>query len=275
MRVKRRHCDFCGKYYEGRGDNYCGKDCRDGAGRGYRVVAFGCAHLEYGFVDPSYLVAERFVREVKPDILILLGDYMDFGCISHWNKTKPRLTEQKRYLSDCDWGRGRLEKLRPHARRTVYLKGNHEDWLYQFIDENPVLEGKMSLGKDLGLDEMGIEAVRLNAVLSVGSLNFAHGWYVNEYHAAKHLRVMGDHIFYVHTHNHQVHTAPVRPERTPHTAMSLGCLCSRNPGYLKNKPSNWINGLGVFEVRGDGSFNPYFVPIINNACTYGGETWRA
>ena len=276
MRIKQRNCDFCGSFYTGRGDYYCSAKCASRAAQGYRVVALPDVHLDsLGQMHPSYLAAKRFVKEVKPQILILLGDFMEMGCFSRWNKNRPKLMEERRYLNDVRLARQELEELRPHVGRMVYLEGNHEHWLSLYLEEHPVLEGKLDLQSDLGLAEMGIEWVAENQVFSVGKLNFIHGWFINKYHAEATLRAMGDHCWYGHTHDQQLFIQPIRADRQPYKAQALGCLTNRNPCYRRHRPTDFVNGFGIFEVRGDGCFNDYAVTIIDGVFSYGGETWHA
>jgi len=222
----------------------------------------------------SYLAVENFILEVHPEIIIYLGDAMEMGCFCHWNKGKPRLMEGKRYVRDCQHMRERIEKLRPCCKRMIFMKGNHEAWLDRYVDEHPALEGKLDLGIDLGLNEMDIEIVEENAILTIGKINFIHGWFTNKYHAQATIQAIADNVFYGHTHDVQMAVPRMRPDQEPHIAMSIGCLCNRNPHYRRNQPNNWVNAFGIFEVRGDGSFTPYVPIIINGAFSYGGEIWK-
>ncbi len=244
-------------------------------GPGYTIVAIPDVHGDATApLHPAYQVVEKFILTRKPEVVVILGDFLDMGSLSHWAKGKPKLLEGKRYWADMEMGKRRLQTLRGACGRMEFLMGNHEDWLYKFLEEQPSLTGALDIRRDLGLDDLGIGFTEVNQVLSIGKLNFIHGWYTNIYHARKHLDEMGDHIFYGHTHDHQAFAKPVRAKRHPYIAMSLGCLCDLNPHYLRNKPARHLHGFGIFEVIGDGSFTPLFIPIINGRFRYGGVEFK-
>jgi predicted phosphodiesterase len=226
-------------------------------------------------VTEAYKVAKQFCRDVRPDVLVVCGDFLDFSYLSKFTKDSPLLVEGRRYQKDIDMAVEELEEWRNYCLQMEFLPGNHEERLTRYIERLPLLEGKMDLRTDLQLHGMGIGWTEYNAVLSLGKLNFTHGWYYNKYHAMKHLNDMGDHLFYGHVHDHQVVIKPVRAKRESHIAMSMGCLCSKNPAWKRNRPNEWINGIGFFEVSSSGNFTPLFIPIIDGELSYGGFTWRA
>jgi len=68
------------------------------------------------------------------------------------------------------------------------------------------------------------------------------------------------------THDRQVYTPSMRlGEKNTFYAQSIGCLCSKNPEYNKNKPNRWVHGFffGLFDDTKK-IFADYFIPIINN-----------
>jgi len=241
-----------------------------------RIMAICDTHLdcEEPFTD-AYKVAKKFCRDIKPDVLVVAGDFLDFSYLSKFNKDAPLLTEGRRYQKDIDMATEELEEWRNCCHGMEFLPGNHEERVTRYIERFPMLQGKLSLTDDLQLYGLGIGTTEYNAVLSIGKLNFTHGWYYNKYHAMKHLNDMGDHLFYGHTHDHQVVIKPVRAKRESYIAMSMGCLCSKNPAWKRNRPNEWINGVGFFEVSATGNFTPLFIPIIDGELNYGGFTWRA
>ena len=227
-------------------------------------------------IVPAFYAALRFIKETGPDFVVLKGDIGEWGMFSPHTKSQPLLREGLRYKDDCEAiKRDILEPLRPHTKRLEFIMGNHEEWVVRWVEENPGIEGKIDLIKDLELFQANIHSTPHNEVLPIGSLNFAHGWYCNKHHAAKHLDVISDHIFYGHTHDHQSHTKITRTGRNPYIGMSTGCLCNQNPYWLRNRPNNWLHGFGIYEIRGNGEFTPHFIPIIDGVFSYGGEVWKA
>lgn len=277
MRNHNRRCDYCGKPYEGRGEQYCGAECRSKAANGYWGVDLCDIHHEAGKpLVPAFYSILNFLKARRPHFIVLKGDVGEWGMFSPHMKKQRLLKEGLRYKDDCVAIREDIiEPLIPLADRVEWIMGNHEEWVVKFVEENPEVEGQIDLPKDLGLDHYGIHVTPYNEVLSINKLNFAHGWYCNKHHAAKHLDVISDHIFYGHTHDHQSDSKITRTGRNPYIGMSTGCLCNQNPYWLRNRPNNWLHGFGIYEVRGNGEFTPHFIPIIDGVFSYGGEVWRA
>jgi predicted phosphodiesterase len=275
LRYYKKNCDWCGKSYEGRGEFFCSVECRNKSSNGYKVIYLPDVHLEANKeIHKALKVALNFIENITPEIVIWGGDFLEMGSLSKWNDGKPLLMEGNRYIEDCKLGRSILEKVSDYCERQIYLEGNHEDWLNKYLERHPELVGKLDLRIDLGLNELGIEFIPVNKVFSIGKLSFIHGWHTNKYHTASTLDRYQDNIFYGHTHDHQSIVRINWATQIPHIGMSLGCLCSKNPHFLRNKPNSWINGFGFFEVRGDGFFTPYFIPIIDGVFTYGGVTYK-
>jgi hypothetical protein len=275
MRIFKKECDWCGKYYEGRGEFFCSVECRNKSSNGYRVLFLPDVHLENDkLIAKSFNTVLNFIKITTPEIVIWGGDFLEMSCLSKWNDGKPLLLEGKRYVEDCKLGSNILEDVAKYCKRQIFLEGNHELWLVKYLESHPELIGKLDLRIDLKLDELGIEFVDANKVFSIGKLNFIHGWHTNKYHTTTTLDNFQDNIFYGHTHDHQSIIKVNWSTKIPHISMSLGCLCSKNPHYLRNRPNKWVNGFGLFEVRGDGFFTPYFIPIIDGVFSYGGEVWK-
>lgn len=275
-RIKQRSCDFCGTPYTGRGDSYCSTTCRDKARRGYTIVALPDVHLEHCRPPhESYLAVKSFASEIKPDIVIILGDFLELPCFNHHNRKKARLFEGKRFALDVDLARRELDFWLSVSGRVAYIEGNHELWAQRFVEEVPQMEGVVDLPRQLRLDELGISWTPHGQILSVGRVNFTHGWSASKYCAAAHLQEVGDHLFFGHTHTLQVHAARVGAGREPYIAASIGCLCDRNPHYLRGKPNRWVNAFAVIEVMPDGTFTPIIPTIVNGQFVYSGQIFKA
>src|SRR3954467_7786475 len=88
-------------------------------------------------------VAMKFINDFKPDHVVLGGDMLDCGSVSHHREGKAGALEGLRILSEAKELRAKviepLEKQVPG--RLIYHYGNHEDWLNDLIDKTPSLEG--------------------------------------------------------------------------------------------------------------------------------------
>lgn len=239
-----------------------------------RIVLISDAHLEPGVpFDPSYIAVKRFIKDIKPTHSVILGDFGDFGCFCRFDQNKRLMLEGKRYHDNITIINQELDEIQEDSDEVLYTLGNHEYRVYRYIQEHAELFGALDLVRDLNLDGRGIEWCDYNGVLSVGKLNFTHGFRTNQHHAKATAMEFGDHIFYGHTHDHQVYTPHFRIDRQPYAAVSCGCLCSKNPEYLEGRPSRWINGFVYIEMREDESFNHHWLAITDGRFSFGGQTW--
>jgi len=211
--------------------------------------------------------------------LILNGDAMDCETVSHWMKDKARELEGKRvkkdYKSFDEEILTPLENSVSPSCKKVYMIGNHEDWIDQAISKTPALEGYYEVGTNLNFKERGWIEVPLNGSYNLGHLTVLHGLYTNKYHAAKTLDIFGGKsIVYAHTHDKQSHTKVTPLEiKDVHEAVSIGCLCNRNPTYGKNKPNKWVHAFGIVYIMPDGQFNLYVPNIINGKFIWNGKIY--
>jgi UDP-2,3-diacylglucosamine pyrophosphatase LpxH len=229
-----------------------------------------------GKLTRAYRVAKLFIRDVQPGIVILGGDFMEIEALSWWLKDKRKTMEGKYYSKEVAKANRELDsiqKLCPEAK-IVYLEGNHEYWVSQYLDRNPAMVGSIEIPTVLGLESRGVEWVKENTLYRVGKLNFLHGIYCNMYHARKHLEELGDNCMYGHVHKPQVFVKEQRARGKTYGAWSTGCLCDLNPHWLRGHPNSWKHGFGYVEFRGDGEFQATLVNIQDGVMTFGGQTWR-
>lgn len=202
----------------------------------------------------------KYIDDYKWDEVIILGDFLDFNCISHHNKDLPRLTHGQSVTSDYRAGNKILDQLQKAAEgaKITLLEGNHEYRYERLTDALPVFEGLMDVEDGLRLKERGIKYVRAwskGDVYEIGKANFIHGLYINEFHAKKHVMQFGTNIFYGHTHDVQSYSQILRGDNKTIVGQSLGCLCVYDLPYMRGRPSKWQQAFGVFHFLPDGFFN--------------------
>jgi hypothetical protein len=87
-----------------------------------------------------------FLGKNKVHGLLLGGDALDLGCVSHSNKDPPGTKRKAELKSDLDGFDKEIlhpiEALLPQGCKKVFLTGNHERFLEQDISESmPELDG--------------------------------------------------------------------------------------------------------------------------------------
>ena len=236
-----------------------------------KLVGKGIAAFDIHFPDhdkASMNCLFKAIEMVKPDHFVFGGDQFHFDCISHHNKGKVKLLENRRIAKDFEGFQtdilNRLESVLSKNCKKYFMMGNHEYWIDRLIEDNPQLEGLMEIKNNLKLDNYTI--VPFNDVLRIGEMTFIHGIYTNKYHAEKHLRIYQKMLFYGHLHTNQVYTSIAPTTSLPKQAVGVGCLCNKNAHYLRNKPNDWLHQFLIWYMFDDGTF-VYQTPIIINGKT--------
>jgi metallophosphoesterase superfamily enzyme len=223
----------------------------------------------------AFNTAIDFLADFRPEILILGGDILDCGVISHHNHGKPGRTEGLRLLADA---KGCQEEIiepckRLKAKKNIYIKGNHEAWLDDLTDYEPGLAGLVDIQELLGLKNW--EIISQGGHFNLGRLTFVHGDQFSGEFAAKSAVVAYErNMRFGHFHSHSVYSknTPLHDEY-PKTGVGIPCLCRKNPSYGKGKPNRWSQGFLYGYLLPDGSFHDYVVTIIRGKCVIGGKVY--
>lgn len=258
------------------------------------VALFDChfgleRHQKRGrsYIQPTHNLAAikaavKFAEDFRPQALILGGDQLNCGPVSHWHHDKPRLTGDFKLKDEMDL----LDKhvLQPFDRILgkngikIWHDGNHEAWIQSFIDENPGVEGLIEPVNYLQLRERGYDIYSQGEVSRLGKLYFVHGDVVltrGTVRLAQRL-VMAYRKNIRAGHAHQYDAAT---EETPidtqdfHTGVIVPSLSNRAPSYLKNAPNKYMHGFLFGTVWPDGTFNDHVMVINKNKCTWGGKIY--
>ena len=225
-------------------------------------------------VSPALHTALEFCEDFKPDTTIIGGDMLDLPEISKHTERKKIEREKLRLNHTFELGNQILDRVDKFTGgEVVYEKGNHEGWLDLWVEENPAVEGLVSLEKNLRLVERGYKIIHENRAYKLGHAKFIHGWFTRDYHSKPTVNRMGDNVFYGHAHDVQAYTN-VNYDSQPLMGYSVGCLCDLNPGWLRKRPNNWVNGFGVFYFSKDGSFTFYNPIIIRGGFWYAGKYYN-
>jgi hypothetical protein len=237
----------------------------------------------------AWKVVLVFLKWFRPDMVVLVGDALDMSAISHWEREKGNLKSfegkrlKKDYLGFAKDILTPIEKACPKAEK-IFMYGNHEDWQYQLVDQNPQMEGLVEIENVLNLKERGWKWIpflirgkhgsALRGRLKLGKLTVVHGEYTNKYHSNKTAETYLKSVLYAHTHDLQLFTkVTVEDPSDFHTCQSIGCLCDKSPQYLWGKPNRWVHAFGIVYLRDDGSFNVYVPIIIKGHFTYADKTF--
>lgn len=234
---------------------------------------------------PSFRATLKFIKDTQPDGVIIAGDALDFEEVAHHNNGKPLYKPRgsfQKNLSEFDSQvLTAIEKAAPKAER-VWIDGNHERFVSDFIETHPEFEGFVDHKKFLRLEERGWEFIPLGHAKTLGHLDVIHGEVLSgignqagAFPSKKALDIYDQSVLAGHTHAPQsfCKISPVN-KRNKRMAWIAPILGNTNPGYLRNRPTAWANGFTVVLLRANKDFNCFPVIITEGAFSYGEKTYR-
>jgi hypothetical protein len=231
---------------------------------------------------PTLNAALDFIGKEKVDILILGGDNLDCGPISHHTKNKPLLRPRGQMMKDLDSFESRIltpiEQRLGRGTKKVWLTGNHEDWASQLIEEQPELEGLLDFPRYLNLASRGWEVKGQGGHFKHGHVKWLHGDVLTgsgPTACTKALNTYVESIIFGH-----FHTGASATKVLPHEskgkwqAYAMGCVGRLDHAYLKKAPTGWVNQIGITEFYGNrGNFCHFPVTVTNGQFAYGGKQY--
>jgi metallophosphoesterase superfamily enzyme len=228
--------------------------------------------------DPKALnIALKFAKDFQPDHVILGGDILDSGCVSHHNHGKPGATEGLRLVEDSKELRETLIKpidaLKPKTK--TYIIGNHEDWLNDLVVKIPALEGIVEVKNLLNLSD-DWRIVPNGDAFKLGKIVFIHGDQIKGgmYPARASVEAYQRNVFMGHFHTHQCFTRVAALDKQGHTGTVVPCLCRKDPMYGGGAPNRWLQGFVYGYINSDKTFNAYVVVIIDGKCIVNGKVYK-
>jgi len=250
-----------------------------------KIKTYVVAHdLHYpAYSEKTWNAMMEFIKHVKPAGFIFGGDQFNNEEISHHTKGKPFYRERASFKKNTT-GFTReilvpLEKSLGGAER-IWIIGNHDDWEHELIEEQPELEGIIE--RHEAMAERGWKVVPLGHSYKLGELNVIHGEILTgignqagAYPAKKAIEIYAGNVLAGHTHAAQSFSkiSPVEVKKK-YMAWIAPILGATNPNYLRNRPTSWMNGWTVVELRDKGMFNLYPVICIDGEASYGGKLFK-
>ena len=233
-----------------------GKDLR--LPRKGREIALFDMHYPYN-IDLRNVIA--FVKDYRPDVLILGGDILDLPQFSRWERGLHNLLASLP-PPRAMYAKAKEEIFLPIRRAIgwnaalIYLGGNHEQRVEDAIKadskaEDWSIEANFSDIIDLYVPYADEDVPN---IYEMGDAIFTHGNRHNVHHASYMAIEYGKTVRYGHTHDYQVSTKRTAAGSGSYAiiAASCGCLRSLRPSWLRGKPNNWVNGFQYGYVDDNG-----------------------
>jgi len=202
-------------------------------------------------VSPALWAALEFGKYFKPDETVLGGDFMEFNIISKYETDDFIKREGRRLRHDFELGNQILDKIDAFTKgKKVFIVGNHDARLATWIASHPQIEGLISLGYNLKLEERGYKIIPEGKLYSIGHANFGHGFYWNLHHAKKTVLEVGDNIFYGHCFDEKTELLTFYGWRK-WNELKKGDLCLTLNTDSKKLEWNPINQVYVYDHDGE------------------------
>lgn len=148
--------------------------------QGLRIAVLPDGQVHPGVPIDHWKWCGKYLAVKKPDVIIQLGDFTDFPSLSSYNSKGSLQLEGRRYQDDIDSSKKAMElfineisKVSGWDPTLLMTLGNHEHRVIRLVEEEPKLEGKISLA-DLGYEEAGWKVYPFLQPIVVGGIAFCH-----------------------------------------------------------------------------------------------------
>jgi predicted phosphodiesterase len=217
-------------------------------------------------------IAINLIKDTNPDHVILLGDCFDAEYLGRWTASGVEEGIYKTIEEIDMFTKEVYEPIKKVAKKAkLYWTGGNHDM--QRIKE--VIEELPDRAKQLNLKKMfpDIKMTEYNEWVKIGKMYFTHGVYTNSHHSKKTADMWQSNVMYGHVHDVQQYTKQTLVDKQPIISISLGSACSRNPGYMKNRPNNWVHALGIVYFQKCGQFTAYTPIIVDGKMVFNGKLY--
>lgn len=249
-----------------------------------RAVAVYDLHFPV-YHKPTVLAIFDYLKQNKPDVFVFGGDQFHMDELSHHTKGMPLYRTRRAYANNLEGFEKNilnpLDKLLGPDCEKIWIIGNHERFEWDFIEENPQFEGVIDHVTRLRLIERGWTIIPLGHAYKLGKLKVIHGETLSGignqagmYPSRKAVELYAGNVLAGHTHAPQTFTRVSPVEHTNkwqgHIAPIAGGV---NPGYLRNRPTAWLNGFVLIDVFPNGQFNLYPVIVYDGKFAFAGKEY--
>ena len=227
----------------------------------------------------------RLIVDRRPDVIVQGGDFASMESLSHWDQNKRLLIEGRRVRGDLEsaaaaWGevtkeivslqyQQRRNKAKLYRPGLIWFEGNHEDWLKQWMERNPEMEGMINLQESLRLDDWAefdfIDYVPWKDVRVYDGILFCHapigrtGPIYSKYISSRSLTDVSNlPIIFGHTHRRQEDSiarfdseGKIKVIR----AVNAGCFFDVWPHYAEGNTNDYAQMVLLIHVYAEGQFD--------------------
>lgn len=244
------------------------------------TLVFGDVHGIY--VDlHCWDIVKQIIKDLKPNKVIINGDFIDFYGISKFDKDPNR---QDNLQDEIDQAVNLLQQLRCIFKgEIIYIEGNHEarmrKYLWAKAPELSSLRG-LSIEELLCLDKFNIQYIESkgkSAYYNLGKIKIGHFDVALQESAASEKKLVlkyADTIIQGHTHRLGKFYKSFGTEDKLVVGVGSGCCCQLDPEYCSDP--NWMQGLVVIsKIVDKNRYHIQDVPIIKHQTLFNNKLYEA
>lgn len=247
-----------------------GASSRSGVEKVWFIPDLHCPYNDKRATELMFQAMEGF----RPDVVVIMGDWIDCLAVSHWSKDPRRVMTLKEEVDKAGEYLDRIE-----AKKKIYIAGNHEDRLQRYLQEKaPQLLDFCDIPNILKLKERGWSYVPYKGYTSIGKVHLTHDvGSAGRYNVFKTLDTFQSSVVTAHTH---------RLGYVVEGDATGGCMVSAQFGWLGdveqvdymhkiNARRNWTLGFGYgYHDRGNGLVYTVPAPIVKYTVAVEGKVYK-
>lgn len=239
-----------------------------------KIAALPDCHVPF-HSRKALALAIKVIKDFKPDVLVHMGDLVDFYAVSRFDKDPTKDRGLKHELVTVKHVLDRLDDLAP---RKIFITGNHCERLEKYVLKNaPALAGIVSLDDVLGLKERGWEVYPYQEPAVIGKLSFVHDLgYAGVNSLRQTINAYPANLIMAHSHRFE-YLVRGNLRRETMTIANFGWL--GDPAQIDYLPSvkvkqDWSHGFGLIHLDNLGNPTIQGIPIKARKCMVNGKIYE-
>lgn len=242
------------------------------------ILVWSCAHADPSVSNERFNWLGSFIYDIKPDIVVDLGDGADMRSLNTFDTRYPALASMQNYEKDIECYNDSQERLRHLFKKNKRRKpmwvgheGNHEYRIKKAIKEDPRLEGEayglshQHLQTSTWFDEYHEYQNGGPSISNYNGVDFSHFFSSGNFGTA----TSGVHHAYTvinNRHNSSVcghsHKRDLYFKDAPGSiGMVVGCYKGHEEGWAGQANNEWWNGVVLMRDTDNGRFEPQFFSL--------------
>ena len=231
-----------------------------------KFIAIADVHGETKYINKLY----SFIKDFNPDYFIINGDLCDFSVISEYERHKRNaigintvINTTLKEIECCKQIIKTIEKNLPKVCKKIFIEGNHDARYEKFFTYDYPQKDKKDLLSALEMNNW--QFIKLGGFYKLGKLYFMHGEKFNgDFYTKAACMKLRKNVRLGHHHTNQSYMITTPLDSTDITeCKAFGCLCEKDPVYLKGITNRWINSFLAGYIYNDEKYQDFIVNIIN------------